>query len=98
MLSEMSRLLAMAGATAKKNVREAVRSRVLSGKCLIDACETECDRRGLCAKHYMAYFRELQSRPKRDRVEFENACIEEGKILASREVTRITDPNPFADL
>lgn len=98
LFAEMTRLVAMSGATAKPGIREAVRNRVASRICLVAGCECQATRRGLCGKHYMAYLRELQSRPKKDRPDFEATAIREGRILAAHEARQLRSPNPFSDL
>lgn len=98
MLGELSRLIAMVGVTAKHGIRAAIHDRVKTGKCILPGCECRIAARGLCNKHYVAFIRELQSRPKKERPEFETAAIREGKVLASQEMRQIRSPNPFADL
>lgn len=98
MLGELSRLIAMVGITAKNGIRTALHDRVKTGKCILRGCDCKIAARGLCNKHYVAFIRELQSRPKKERPEFEASAIREGKVLASQELRQIRRPNPFADL
>jgi hypothetical protein len=99
MLAQMSRFLSMSSITAKPSVREKVRSRVIAGECLIDGC-AKCGerRRGLCDSHYTAFLRELNSRPRAERADFEAQAIREGLILAVGETKEIKSPSPFANV
>lgn len=97
MLRNFSRLLAMAGTTARRAIADRVRDRVIAGRCLHEGCECEVHSRGVCARHYSAFQREMQARGgKKEQAEFEAAAIEGGLILAVNEVRAIRRPNPFA--
>lgn len=84
----------MAGATAKRSIAAKVDDRARSKKCL--HCEVTATKRGLCDRHYLFFVRTLAAKPDRERIEFEDACIREGKILASHAIRKINSDNPFA--
>ena len=88
----------MMNTDAKANIREAVHAKVKTGKCLIDGCDSDATRRGLCVRHYHQFNRQLRDRPKADRPRFMEEAIKNGLVLAPNKVREIKSTNPFADL
>ena len=89
-----SRWLAMLDITAKRTVEKQVADSVSQHKCLI--CGTKATgRRGLCTGHYLQFNRTAQQMPGKERLEFEQEQIREGRILASGQIRQMKNPNPF---
>lgn len=84
----------MSSTAAKRSVAKEVAKRVREGKCLICQCDANGSR-GLCAGHYLKFYRELQSRPNDRRADFEAEQIRAGRVLASGALRRLTHPSPF---
>lgn len=97
-INQLSRWIAMSGATVKRALKSQVISDVENGLCLI--CKQNrghAGRRGLCNKHYLKFIRKLESMPKEERLAFEDRQIRNGRILAVGQIREIRDPNPFPD-
>lgn len=84
--------------TVKPAIRRKVHTRAKLEKCLIDGCDKDARRRGLCGKHHMAYLRALVAHHKSERKAFADRAIREGLILAAGEIREIKSTSPFADL
>lgn len=92
---QLSRWLAMAGvAKCKKQLRPAMLAKVKACECLV--CGKPAVQRGLCWAHYLKFNRTRNALPVKDRVQFEQKQIEEGRVLASGQSREIRNPNPFA--
>ena len=93
---QLARWLSMTETRAKRTVAQAVNSKAKEGHCLICGCQVgQQGRRGLCNKHYLIFYRTKMSKPKRERVKFEEEQIREGRILAINQIREIRTPNPF---
>ena len=84
---------------ARENL-EAIKSQVQRGKCILKGCDNDLGSRGLCDHHRQRWYRELRKmRSEEERIEFEEASIRLGLILAPREqeewIGELT--NPFAE-
>lgn len=93
--NQISRWIAMAEASLKRSLTKKITEHVKTGKCL--HCDSSAVKRGLCQKHYSQFRRELASKPKSDRNDFEVNLIRDGKILAVGWVAEICRENPFAE-
>lgn len=94
---QLSRIIAMSEATARKGKASEVEKRVKSGRCLL--CNTAAQRRGLCMSHYQTFLRRLSDKgDKVAQAEFEAACIREGLVLAAGDVRKIKTDDPFSRL
>lgn len=80
----------------KRTLAGQVTDRVRSGKCLL--CDDPAVRRGLCMNHYQLFLRRRDARGNSDGVQFEAACIREGKILAVGKMRELKSNDPFADI
>lgn len=91
-------LLAMEDVTAKPEILDAVHDRAREEKCLIDGCDHEASKRGLCERHYQMFVRMKRTKPARERRSFEEGAIREGLILAPGAIRALTADNPFANV
>ena len=89
-------VLAMEDISADPEISESVRLRALEGKCLIEQCECESCKRGLCQRHYEMFARTKRDTPVRERRAFEEKMIRRGLILAPGAIRALTADNPFA--
>lgn len=96
---QISKWIAMAETTAKRSVAGKVKERAETKVCLIDNCGQPAAKRGCCHRHYMQFDRALRNcDSKKERTEFEEAAIREGRILASGQIREFSGNNAFADL
>lgn len=80
--------------TAKRTVEKQVTDHVKEKTCLVCG-KAATGRRGLCNGHYLQFNRTAQQMPGKQRLEFEQEQIREGRILASGQIRQIKNPNPF---
>lgn len=92
---QLSRWLSMAETQAKRTILKDVHQSVRDGKCLVCEDKDDNNRRGLCMACYQQFLRTRASKPKRERIEFEEINIREGRILPVGQLREIRKPNPF---
>lgn len=89
-----SRWLSMLDITAKRTVEKQVSDRVMHKQCLVCG-KPATGRRGLCNGHYLQFNRTVLAMPSKERLDFEQEQIREGRVLASGQIRQIKKPNPF---
>lgn len=84
----------MAEVTAKSKIAKQINEKAETNVCLI--CGKNANgSRGLCTADYLRFYRTLMALPKKERIEFEEKQIREGRVLASLQINSIRRPNPF---
>lgn len=78
----------------KRRNTELLKERVAAGKCLL--CDRPCRSRGLCESHRQLFYQALAKQPDEvAKLEFEQAMVSEGHILAEGEQAEWKSKNPF---
>lgn len=100
MLSEIDIITAveLMDVTRTRKAQERVESKVRQGLCIIDGCDGNIHRRGLCTRCYYKFNKAIKGRTKRDKASLVGKALEAGMLLRSNEERSIKSENVFADL
>lgn len=88
----------MRSLTMKRSKQKQVEERARAGICIIDDCGCAVRSRGLCVKHMNIYYGHLRSLSSdKDRIEFEELNIKEGRVLPRGEQRSYRRNSPFME-
>jgi hypothetical protein len=84
----------MAEVTAKSKIAKQTATKAETNVCLVCGKDATGSR-GLCSADYLRFYRTMMTLSKKERIEFEETQIREGRVLASLQINTIRRPNPF---